>query len=139
MTKKGSGTRDKDADVAVLDEIRELDASLDGAPPFEDTFNWSVLDDKLATLGDLSALNDTFNWSALDDKLASLGDLSALNDTFNWSAFDDKFASLGDLSTLDAMFPTLDKRRPRRKAGSRRVDPVNTEVSPAWPRSRHTG
>ena len=93
MTKKCGGMTDKDADFAVLDEIREPGASLDDAPPLE----------------------DTFNWSALDDKFASLSDLPALNDTFNWSAFDDKFACLGDLSTLDAMFPTLDKRRPRRK------------------------
>jgi hypothetical protein len=39
MTKKGSGTRNKDADFAVLDEIRKSGASLDDLLPHVD---WSA-------------------------------------------------------------------------------------------------
>ena len=56
MAKKRSGTRDKAADVAVLDEIRKPGASLDDLlPPLDEAFfdgplvSWheSVLDDVL--------------------------------------------------------------------------------------------
>ena len=66
MAKKRSGTRDKAADVAVLDEIRKPGASLDDLlPPLDEAFfdgplvSWheSVLDDVLKPL-DGSVLDD---------------------------------------------------------------------------------
>jgi hypothetical protein len=69
MTKKGSGTRNKDADIAVLDEIRKTGASLDDLLLHVD---WSADKDMFARLDDWSIVDEMFayDWSALDEMLA---------------------------------------------------------------------
>jgi hypothetical protein len=88
MIKKGSGTRNKDADIAMLDEIRKTGASLD------DLFlhvDWSADKDMFARLDDWSIVDEmlTYDWSALDEMIAMIGPV-----------LDEMFADLNDWSTL---------------------------------------
>jgi hypothetical protein len=135
MAKKGSGKRDKDADIAVLDEIRKPGGSLDDVLPHVD---WSADKDMFVRVDDWSNVDEMFayDWSALDERLAY--DWSALDERLahDWSALDEMFAHLNDWSTVDTMVPAdlmldkldgllrpndkpMDQRRPRR-AGKRR-------------------
>ena len=70
MAKKGSGKRDKDADVDELfNEILEHWASLDGPLPHVD---WSADNDMFAHLNDWSTLDAMFPADLMLDKLDKL-------------------------------------------------------------------
>jgi hypothetical protein len=135
MTKKGSGTRDKDADFAVLDEIR-IGASLDDLlRPLDKTFfdgalvssDDSVLDDLLPPLDN----------SVLDDLLPPRDDsvLDALLPPLDTSFLDGLLLPPNDIVPDDSVLEGIDeamirsdlrgprrvgKRRPRRTGGTRK-------------------